>query len=571
MKPRTGAMGWHRPCAMIKSVADVDPERGRVSIAAVVVNFRTAEATIAAVGALLRDLESVPGSSVVIVDNDSGDGSLDRLRAAFPPTAPAGRVAVVDAAHNGGYGFGINVGVRHALAAPQPPRYIYILNPDATADPGSLAALLTFMDSHPDAGLAGSVIRGPGGEVQAHAFRFPSVWSQLEGSARLGPISRLLERHIVALTPSQTCEVDWVPGTSMLVRAEVFARGVWFDEGFFLYYEEIDFARQVKAAGWKVYYVADASITHIGGLATGMADESRPMPRYWFESRRRYHVKHHGRATAALGDAAWLAGHAIYRLRGAVQPGQSPTRPRLGRDLARFSLEQFLHPAPYAEQNRGHSSAAVGNGTPIARYPDGSPVMTDASSESTSPATAPAQSEQVPILELLAEDFATHERDLTTPGFWAIATHRIGARALDPSRPRAERAVLDVAYRALFTGVDWIWGIHLPRTVALGRRVRIWHNGAMLLTARSIGNDVTLRHDTTFGPLRTGRPVSETAAGAAAELPVIEDGADLGSGVCVLGGVRVGRGAVVGANSVVLKNVPPGATVLGVPARIVPM
>lgn len=91
----------------------------------------------------------------------------------------------------------------------------------------------------------------------------------------------------------------------------------------------------------------------------------------------------------------------------------------------------------------------------------------------------------------------------------------------------------------------------------------------MLLTAKSIGNDVHLRHDTTFGPLRAGRQSSGDAPDA--ELPVIEDGANLGSGVCVLGGVRVGQGAVVGANSVVLKNVPPHATVLGVPARIVPM
>jgi serine O-acetyltransferase len=184
-----------------------------------------------------------------------------------------------------------------------------------------------------------------------------------------------------------------------------------------------------------------------------------------------------------------------------------------------------------------------------------------------------ATSEKPSIVKLLAEDFATHDRDLTTPGFWAVATHRIGTRALDESRPRSERAVLDLIYRTLFTGVDRIWGIHLPRTVVLGRRVRLWHNGAMLLAAKSIGNDVHLRHDTTFGPLRdsrhasAGRPAEVTAS----ELPVIEDGADLGAGVCVLGGVRVGRGAVVGANSVVLKNVPPGATVLGVPARIVPM
>jgi FkbH-like protein len=174
---------------------------------------------------------------------------------------------------------------------------------------------------------------------------------------------------------------------------------------------------------------------------------------------------------------------------------------------------------------------------------------------------APSPDAEPSFLSLLKEDFETHDRNASEPGFWAVATHRIGVRALDPSRAPAERVVLDVAYRAMFRGVDFMWGIHLPRETALGRRVRLWYNGCMLLTAKSIGSDVQLRHDTTFGPLRMGE---------LADLPVIEDGADIGSGACVMGNVRVGRGAVVGANSVVLKSVPEGATVLGVPARIIP-
>jgi serine O-acetyltransferase len=94
--------------------------------------------------------------------------------------------------------------------------------------------------------------------------------------------------------------------------------------------------------------------------------------------------------------------------------------------------------------------------------------------------------------------------------------------------------------------------------------VRIWHNGSILLNARSIGNDVHIRHDTTFGALR-----AEDSADPQS-LPVIEDEADIGSGACVLGSVTVGRGAIVGANSVVLKPVPPHTAVLGVPARIIP-
>jgi serine O-acetyltransferase len=170
--------------------------------------------------------------------------------------------------------------------------------------------------------------------------------------------------------------------------------------------------------------------------------------------------------------------------------------------------------------------------------------------------------EELGVAELLAEDFATFDRDPSQPGLWAVVAHRLGRRAAT-AQALPTRLALDAAYKTLFTTVDWVWGIHLPRSVDLGRRVRIWHNGCMLLKARSIGNDVHLRHDTTFGPLRG-------AAGTPENLPVIEDRADIGSGVCVLGGVSVGHDAVIGANSVVLKNVQPNTTVLGVPARMVP-
>jgi serine O-acetyltransferase len=126
------------------------------------------------------------------------------------------------------------------------------------------------------------------------------------------------------------------------------------------------------------------------------------------------------------------------------------------------------------------------------------------------------------------------------------------------------RRPLEATHTLLSTAVDWLWGINVPRTTRLGRRVRIWHNGSIVLNARAIGNDVQLRHDTTLGPVRMSdrhRPE---------QLPVIEDGADVGSGACILGDVTLGKGAMVGANSVVLRSVPAGATVFGVPAKVVP-
>ena len=180
------------------------------------------------------------------------------------------------------------------------------------------------------------------------------------------------------------------------------------------------------------------------------------------------------------------------------------------------------------------------------------------------PAAADARDvDEVPLGQLLAEDFATHDRQWLEPGFWAVAAHRVGTRMGRMAPPDLRRSV-DLAHRLMATTVDWVWGIDLPATTRVGRRLRIWHHGSIVLNARSIGDDVHVRHDTTIGSVRMAD------ASKADCLPVIEDGVDIGSGACVLGDVRLGKGAFIGANSVVLQEVPPGAFALGVPARIVP-
>lgn len=161
------------------------------------------------------------------------------------------------------------------------------------------------------------------------------------------------------------------------------------------------------------------------------------------------------------------------------------------------------------------------------------------------------------LIALWREDLRTHDSNLFEQGFWAIAVHRLGNWRM--GRPKILRAPLTLLYLVLFKVVEWTCGITLPYTVRLGRRVRIWHHGGMILHARSIGDDVHIRQNTTFGVARRDRLHA---------IPTIGDRAEIGCGACILGDVRIGEDTVIGANAVVLTDVPPGSTAVGVPARI---
>jgi serine O-acetyltransferase len=162
------------------------------------------------------------------------------------------------------------------------------------------------------------------------------------------------------------------------------------------------------------------------------------------------------------------------------------------------------------------------------------------------------------LFALLREDLQTHDGNVWEQGFWAVAVHRLGNWRM--GIPKLLRFPFTLLYRMLFKWVEWTCGITLPYTVKLGRRVRIWHHGGMILHAASIGNDVHIRQNTTFGIARKDKLF---------ELPTIEDRVDIGCGAVILGSVTVGHDSTIGANAVVLKDVPPRSVAVGVPAKVV--
>lgn len=219
-------------------------------LAVIVVNYCTAELTIRAVDALLLALSTIEGSKVIVVDNASPDASYHAL-SEHRARSWGAQVDVVLTPKNGGYGYGINQGVLHARKLPKPPELIYALNSDAFVGAETLQTLLRFMDAHPEAGVIGGAVVGTDGSFQAAGFRFPSLLGELELTAQFGPLTRLLKDWSVPMGElEETMEVDWVPGSSMLIRSQVFEDAGLFDERFFLYFEETDFCKRVWASGW---------------------------------------------------------------------------------------------------------------------------------------------------------------------------------------------------------------------------------------------------------------------------------------------------------------------------------
>jgi serine O-acetyltransferase len=163
---------------------------------------------------------------------------------------------------------------------------------------------------------------------------------------------------------------------------------------------------------------------------------------------------------------------------------------------------------------------------------------------------------RLPVLELLAEDRATHRGSWWSPGFLALAVHRFGNLRMEV-RSRWLRAPLTAAYRTAYHGVIALFGIDLPYNVKIGRRVRFVHHGCIVVGAWSIGDDVIIRGPATLGLSR------RTDTGT----PVIERGVELGPRACVVGALVVGEGAYVGPNTVLTENLPAGAVALGNPSR----
>ncbi len=244
-------------------------------------------------------LESLRGQvdelEVIVIDNGSADGSV-ALADAFP------EARVFELGENRGFAAANNVGIRASQG-----EWLLLLNPDAEARPGALRALLDFAIAHPRAGAVGARLLNPDGSLQPSGRAFPTVGRYLL------EVTGLWHRHISnvyreARDYDVSMEVDEVSGAALLLRRAALDEVGWLDEGFFLNWEDVDLCRRLRAAGWQVWYCAEAQVVHHFGVSrAGASDFVR---RVSTQGAERYFRKHHGLAAVAIIKLA----HVLKRL-----------------------------------------------------------------------------------------------------------------------------------------------------------------------------------------------------------------------------------------------------------------
>ncbi len=266
-----------------------------IDVSIVIVNWKTEDY-------LVRCIESIPPNTkevsweITAVDNGSQDGTGGRVRQKFPG------VDVIENPQNSGFAAATNQGIRRSSG-----RYILLLNPDTRLTKGAIQKLCSFMDAHPEAGIAGVQLLNEDGSRQNSISNFPSLITELTNKSllrRLFPDRYPGKERVY----SEPLEVESVIGACMMVRRQAIERVGLLDEVFFLFLEETEWCYRMKKGGWKIFHVPGIEVFHFQGKSAEK-DPRRARVEY-HRSRYLYFKKVKGRRIwflLLLGGTARLA------------------------------------------------------------------------------------------------------------------------------------------------------------------------------------------------------------------------------------------------------------------------
>jgi GT2 family glycosyltransferase len=307
----------------------------------VILSYRVTDLTIGCLRSLSGEICRVPGARVALCENGTGADAADRLRQAIEENGWSSWVDLTVIYPNRGFCGGNNAVIRPALASQNPPEYVLLLNADTLVEEHALDSLVEFMDSHAEAGIAGSQLLFASREVGPSPFRFEGIATELDRGLRLGIVSKMLSGLLPSLpTPTAAARVGWVAGASMILRRTMLEEIGLLDDGLYTYFDDPDICLRALRGGWQTWYVPESRVIHFGGASTGVTAQrvEARRPAYWFQARRRFFLKNYGPWYTAAVDAAFIFGYAIWRLRRQIQRKPDNDPPHMLFDSIRHSV-----------------------------------------------------------------------------------------------------------------------------------------------------------------------------------------------------------------------------------------
>jgi len=276
-----------------------------------VINYKTPELSVKAVSSLIKqcDFES---DKVVLVDNDSGDGSVDYFRKSEISDRLGKDVLLIESPKNGGFSFGNNQAIEKIEA-----EVYLLLNSDAQLEDGAIDIMLKQLKDNPEIGLVGPLAVGEDGEHQISCFNNRTMTNELLRTAKVSILARFFGwfgvREVAQPSAGNARDVDWLSFVAVMIRGDVIRDIGLMDDGYFMYLEDNDYCRRARNKGWRVRYEPKARVVHANKGWSGRFLERQP--HFYYESRTRYFIKYYGRLGWLVANLFWTVGYFISLLK----------------------------------------------------------------------------------------------------------------------------------------------------------------------------------------------------------------------------------------------------------------
>lgn len=229
----------------------------------IIVNYNSKDYLINCLSSIFKHTNE-PAFEVTVIDNASSDESVNLVKNSFP------QVKLIKNKINIGFAAANNQAIKVAAG-----KYIILLNNDTVLKNDALDKMVDFMDKNPNVGvLTCKLFDADGKTVQRNCRAFPTPWGTMFGRAslftRLFPNNPFSKKNLLAdWDYNSVKEVDWVSGAALMVRREVIDQVGLLDENFYMYWEDTDWCKRIRDAGWKIYFIPDAEIIHFTGRGGG--------------------------------------------------------------------------------------------------------------------------------------------------------------------------------------------------------------------------------------------------------------------------------------------------------------